>query len=153
MRLGLITVLWLILFVLTALRLESAQSTGSTVNPGSGGPQLQRGGAGSIHDRRSGFAPNRPARPVPPPHKGHNRILIPGSGFRDRDVSVSIDQTQSTPALPAEKASVKKYYVPPRWVATDQGVEVLMPGFWTDDPKLAGIDGSTKGAPRVLREY
>jgi hypothetical protein len=155
MRQGLLTALFLILFVVPALRLESAQTmvspSGSTGNRGTIGPQLHGAGTGSVHDRTPGFAPSRPSRPGPP-HHGHNPILIPDSSFRDRDVSVSIEQTQSAPGLPAEKAAAKKYYVPPRWVATDQGVEVLMPGFWTDDPKLAGMDGSG-GTHRVLREY
>jgi hypothetical protein len=81
----------------------------------------------------------------------HRPVVLPGSFIGDGDVSVSIEQTQPSPGLLPEKPSQKKYYVAPRWV-TQNGVEVLMPSFWTDDPQLAGVKDAGKAQP-VLSEY
>src|SRR5262245_47494722 len=117
-----------------------------------------RGGAGGGGSFSSGVrggpalgvSPGRPLR--------HSRPLrrqpgfVPGFFTGDGgDVTVSIDQTQPSVAPTTEKPSARKYYVAPRWV-TQNGVEVLMPSFWTDDPQLAGVK-SSGNAQRELSEY
>ncbi len=125
--------------ILTLCRLSSAQIM--SARQGQGGNRGQ--------GRISGASPSRSLRHSKPPR--HQPAVFPGSSLGDGDVSVSIEQTQPSPPLLPEKPVQKKYYVPPRWVAQN-GVEVLMPSFWTDDPQVAGVKDPGQTQP-VLIEY
>ena len=142
----------LFLLTLTLCGLDYAQTM--SAQQGQGGSRGGAAGAGSFtsgarQGRASGPLPNRSMRHSKVPR--HQLGVLPGSFIGDGDVSVSIEQTQPSPALLPEKPSQKKYYVPPRWV-TQNGVDVLMPSFWTDDPQLAGVKDAGKAQP-VLNEY
>lgn len=141
----------LFLFTLTLCGLVSAQTMSAQ---GQGGSRGGAAGAGSFtsgvrQGHAVGASPGRSLRHSKPLRRQPG--FLPGFSTGDGDVSVSIEQTQPSPAPLPEKPSQKRYYVPPRWV-TQNGVEVLMPSFWTDDPQLAGAKDAGKTEP-VLNEY
>ena len=121
----------------------SAQGRGGAGGTGSFSSGVRRGPA-------LGVSPGGSLRHSKPLRR--NPGFVPGFFTGDGgDVTVSIDQTQPSVAPTPEKPSAKKYYVPPRWVSQN-GVEVLMPSFWTDDPQLAGVKSSGNAQPE-LNEY
>ncbi|HWP58808.1 MAG TPA: hypothetical protein VNL14_13030 [Candidatus Acidoferrales bacterium] len=126
-------------------RPQAAEHFSSRVSQPPSGPV----GQGRARLPQSRFAPERVRQPAPPQHP--RGPLLFGERFDAPDVIVDVRQTGQSSQPPREKAPEKKYYVPPRWVATDQGVEILMPGFWTDDPKLAGIGNAPRA--QALPEY
>jgi hypothetical protein len=112
--------------------------------PSTGGGARNPGG---LRDFKHSPSHGSPGRELPrPPRSQHGGVLFlpERSTFGDSQVSVTVEQTQPNPIATPDKATLKKFYVPPRWAQTEHGVEVLVPGFWTDKPELEPRDKSEK---------
>ena len=47
-------------------------------------------------------------------------------------VVVTVQQTVVAPGQEPKKSKNNGIYVPPRWVDTEHGVQLLVPGHWVD---------------------
>ena len=106
-----------------------------------------RGSSGSFHASSGGFHVSRPvgqqthfrvSRPGQRTHlQGfHRRGFFDGDGFVGGDGGViTVEQPQPTTIIQAQQPVHKSRYVQPRWVDGGYGVQVLEPGYWTDNGK------------------
>ncbi|HEX2386717.1 MAG TPA: hypothetical protein VHL99_09145 [Candidatus Binatia bacterium] len=58
-------------------------------------------------------------------------IFFGSDGFTN-STEVTIQQSRSAPAAESPKAETNRVYVPPRWVDGGYGVQVLVPGYWSE---------------------
>jgi hypothetical protein len=58
-------------------------------------------------------------------------IFFGADGFTGSS-EVTIQQSPAAPSAPAEKPQANRVYVPPRWVDGGYGVEILVPGYWSE---------------------
>jgi hypothetical protein len=66
----------------------------------------------------------------------HRRGFFDGDGFVGGDGGViTVEQPQPTVIIQAQQPVHKGRYVQPRWVDGGYGVQVLEPGYWTDNKK------------------
>jgi hypothetical protein len=67
-------------------------------------------------------------------HGFHRRGFFDGDGFFNGDGGViTVEQPQPTVIMQAQQPVHKGRYVQPRWVDGGYGVQVLQPGYWTDN--------------------
>jgi hypothetical protein len=79
------------------------------------------------------------ARVQPGSSRGFRGPVFFGGGGFDGPTDVTVQQFQPAPAAtPAEKPEGNRVYVPPRWVDGGYGVQILVPGYWSEaDPARA----------------
>lgn len=69
----------------------------------------------------------------PPPRGLHGPVFLGGGGIGSAEVTVQ--QSQSAPAAEPQRTETNRVYIPPRWVDGGFGVEILVPGYWSEaDP-------------------
>ena len=69
-------------------------------------------------------------------HPFHRFGFFGVSGVREQEVII-IQQFPPAPAVESREPAKNKIYVPPRWVDSGHGVQVLEPGYWTDAKQSA----------------
>ena len=67
-------------------------------------------------------------------HGFHRRGFFNRDGFFDGDGgAITVEQPQPTVIMQAQQPVHKSRYVQPRWVDGGYGVQVLQPGYWTEN--------------------
>ena len=124
-------------FALPCLVLGAGRGSGS-----SGGFHISAGG---FHASSGRFVVSRPvgqqthfrvSRPGQRTqlHGFHRRGFFDGDGFFDGEGGViTVEQPQPTAIVQAQQPVHKGRYVQPRWVDGGYGVQVLQPGYWTEN--------------------
>ena len=80
------------------------------------------------------FRVSHPARQQTHLHGFHRRGFFDGDGFFGGDGGViMVEQPQPTVIIQPQQPVHKGKYVQPRWVDGGYGVQVLEPGYWTDN--------------------
>ena len=93
-------------------------------------------GAGRVGVSSGGFRVLHPARQQTHLHGFHRRGFFDGDGFFAGDGAVfTVEQPQTTVIVQPQQSVHKGRYIQPRWVEGGYGVQVLEPGYWTDNSK------------------
>ena len=71
----------------------------------------------------------RPQRPSP--QRFHPFGLWGASGIGEEQ-TIIIQQAQPAPTFESTAPATNRTYVPPRWVDAGNGVQVSVPGYWTE---------------------
>ena len=103
-------------------------------------------GAGRAGGSSGGFRVSRPARQQTHLHGFHRRGFFDGDGFFGGDGFVGgvgffggdggvimVEQPQPTVIIQPQQPVHKGKHVQPRWVDGGYGVQVLEPGYWSDN--------------------
>jgi hypothetical protein len=82
--------------------------------------------------RSSGMPAVSGPRPAPTPaHDFRHPGFFVGDRFGGGAV-VTVEQSQAAPVAAAEKPDNNRVYIPPHWVDGGSGVQLSVPGYWTD---------------------